>query len=59
MMTYRNIETRDFIDRFIGLAEALIALTGKHHGERGGGTGIRLKIVRRIREFCDEQSLAV
>ncbi|MDR3127562.1 MAG: anaerobic ribonucleoside triphosphate reductase [Tannerellaceae bacterium] len=42
---------------FIGLAEALVALTGKHHGESDEAQTLGLKIVTRMRdkvtEFCD------
>lgn len=43
---------------FIGLAECLIALTGKHHGEDEDAQKLGLKIVRHIRsrvnEFCEQ-----
>ncbi|MCI5834021.1 MAG: anaerobic ribonucleoside triphosphate reductase [Prevotella sp.] len=43
---------------FIGLAECLIALTGKHHGEDEKAQKLGLKIVRHIRsrvnEFCEQ-----
>lgn len=43
---------------FIGLAECLIALTGKHHGEDEEAQKLGLKIVRHIRsrvnEFCEQ-----
>lgn len=42
---------------FIGLAECLIALTGKHHGESEESQALGLKIVTymrdRVVEFCD------
>ncbi|MDR1675319.1 MAG: anaerobic ribonucleoside triphosphate reductase [Tannerella sp.] len=42
---------------FIGLAEALVALTGKHHGEDEKSQALGLRIVTRMRdrvtEFCD------
>ena len=42
---------------FIGLAECLIALTGKHHGESESSQALVLKIVTYMRdralEFCD------
>ncbi|MEM4385913.1 MAG: anaerobic ribonucleoside triphosphate reductase [Candidatus Anstonellales archaeon] len=41
---------------FIGLAETLIALTGKHHGEDKEAQELGLRIVRHIREFCDRKS---
>ena len=41
---------------FIGLAEALKALTGHHHGESDEAQELGLTIVRYIRNFCDEQS---
>ncbi len=39
---------------FIGLAECLVALTGKHHGESEASQELGLKIVGKIRELCDE-----
>lgn len=41
---------------FIGLAECLVALIGKHHGESKEAQELGLKIVRTMREMCDEQS---
>lgn len=41
---------------FIGLAETLVALTGKHHGESEEAQRLGLLIVRHIRDFCDRQS---
>lgn len=41
---------------FIGLAECLVALMGKHHGESKEAQELGLKIVRTMREMCDEQS---
>jgi ribonucleoside-triphosphate reductase len=42
---------------FIGLAEALVALTGKHHGESEESQALGLKIVTymrdRVNEFCE------
>jgi ribonucleoside-triphosphate reductase len=42
---------------FIGLAEALVALTGKHHGEDEAAQQLGLQIVTRMRdritEFCE------
>lgn len=39
---------------FIGLAETLVALTGKHHGESRESQKLGLKIVQFIRDFCDK-----
>ena len=39
---------------FIGIAETLVALTGKHHGESKECWDLAYKIVSRIREKCDE-----
>lgn len=39
---------------FIGLAEALVALIGKHHGESMEAQELGLKIVGTIRKVCDE-----
>lgn len=39
---------------FIGLAEALIALTGKHHGESAESQALGLSIVSHMRRLCDE-----
>ena len=41
---------------FIGLAETLIALTGKHHGESKESQELGLRIVGRMRERMDEES---
>ena len=41
---------------FIGLAEALKALIGKHHGESEEAQKLGLEIVQHIRNFCDEMS---
>ena len=41
---------------FIGLAECLKALTGKHHGESEEAQKLGLEIVKFIREKCDENS---
>lgn len=41
---------------FIGLAETLIALTGKHHGESEEAQELGLRIVGYINDFCDKAS---
>ncbi len=41
---------------FIGLAETLVALTGKHHGEDEDARKLGLEIVTRMRERLDEES---
>jgi anaerobic ribonucleoside-triphosphate reductase len=41
---------------FIGLAETLVALTGKHHGESEESQKLGLEIVTHMRKRCDEQS---
>ena len=41
---------------FIGLAETLVALTGKHHGEDEESRKLGLEIVTRMRERLDEES---
>lgn len=41
---------------FIGLAETLILLTGKHHGESSGSQDLGLEIVRFMRELCDNKA---
>lgn len=38
---------------FIGLAECLKALTGKHHGESTESQELGLRIISHMREFCD------
>ena len=40
---------------FIGLAETLVALTGKHHGESEESQQLGLKIVGFMRNYMDEQ----
>lgn len=39
---------------FIGLAECLVALTGKHHGESQESQELGLKIIGRMREITDK-----
>ena len=39
---------------FIGLAECLVALTGKHHGESDTSQELGLKIIGHMRKRCDE-----
>lgn len=41
---------------FIGLAETLKALTGKHHGESEASRKLGLEIVKHMRKRCDEKS---
>ncbi len=41
---------------FIGLAECLKALTGKHHGESDESQKLGIEIVKFIRKRCDEYS---
>jgi ribonucleoside-triphosphate reductase len=41
---------------FIGLAECLVSLIGKHHGESREARELGLEIVRTMREFCDAKS---
>ncbi len=41
---------------FIGLAETLVMLTGKHHGESEVSQELGLKIIGHMREFCDKES---
>lgn len=38
---------------FIGLAETLVALVGKHHGEDEGARALGIKIIEHIRQYCD------
>ena len=41
---------------FIGLAETLVALTGKHHGESEESQKLGLEIIGHMRKRCDEES---
>ena len=41
---------------FIGLAETLVAMTGKHHGEDEDARDLGLDIVTHMRERCDSYS---
>jgi ribonucleoside-triphosphate reductase len=41
---------------FVGLAECLVALTGKHHGENPGSQALGISIVSHMRRRCDEAS---
>lgn len=40
---------------FIGLAETLVALIGKHHGESEEAQKLGLEIVKHMRDFCDKK----
>ena len=42
---------------FIGLAETMKALTGKHHGEDEEVRKKAFEIIKRMREFCDRKSV--
>ncbi|MCL2203462.1 MAG: anaerobic ribonucleoside-triphosphate reductase [Defluviitaleaceae bacterium] len=41
---------------FVGLAECLVALTGKHHGENPGSQALGISIISHMRRRCDEAS---
>ena len=41
---------------FIGLAETLVALTGKHHGESEESRALGYEIITHMREFMDNKS---
>ena len=41
---------------FIGLAETLVALTGKHHGESEESRKLGLEIIGHMRKFMDDES---
>lgn len=41
---------------FIGLAETLTELIGEHHGESDRAQELGLKIAKRMRDYCDQQS---
>ena len=41
---------------FIGLAETLVALTGKHHGESEESRKVGLEIITHMRKYLDEES---
>ncbi|MCL1786851.1 MAG: anaerobic ribonucleoside-triphosphate reductase [Defluviitaleaceae bacterium] len=41
---------------FIGLAETLVALTGKHHGEDAGSQALGISIISHMRQLCDDAS---
>lgn len=43
---------------FIGLAETLVSLTGKHHGEGMEEGNLGIRIISHIREFTDKITLA-
>ena len=55
-----NDKLRDIIKHgtlsigFIGLAETLVALIGKHHGESVEAQELGLDIIGHMRDFCDE-----
>ena len=39
---------------FIGLAETLVALVGKHHGESEEARRLGIEIIEHIRDYCDK-----
>ena len=41
---------------FIGLAETLVALTGRHHGESEASQKLGLEIIGHMRKRCDDKS---
>ena len=41
---------------FVGLAEALVALTGKHHGESEESDKLGYEIVSFIKDYCDRRA---
>lgn len=41
---------------FIGLAETLISLTGKHHGESEDAQKLGLEIISYMRKYCDDMA---
>lgn len=41
---------------FIGLAETLVSLIGKHHGESDEAQELGLKIVKHMRDYCDKKA---
>lgn len=41
---------------FIGLAETLVALTGKHHGESVESRNLGLEIINFMRAYCDRKA---
>lgn len=41
---------------FIGLAETMKALTGKHHGESEESRKIAYEIIKHMRDYCDKKS---
>ena len=41
---------------FIGLAETLVALRGKHHGEDENSQNLGMEIIGFMRKFCDEKA---
>lgn len=41
---------------FIGLAETLVVLTGKHHGESEDSQKLGLQIIGFIKDYCDKMS---
>ena len=58
----RNDEQREILKHgtlttgFIGLAECLVALTGKHHGESEEAQRLGLEIIGHMRSYCDRVS---
>lgn len=54
-------EIRDIVKQgtlsigFVGLAETLVCLTGKHHGESQESDELGYKIIKYIRDYCDKR----
>lgn len=54
-------EIRDIVKQgtlsigFVGLAETLVCLTGKHHGESEESDELGYKIIKYIRDYCDKR----
>lgn len=61
-----NLKNEDEIDKvlrhgtltvgFIGLAETLVALRGKHHGESEESQKLGMEIIKYMRDKCDERA---
>jgi len=41
---------------FVGLAECLVCLTGKHHGESEESDKLGYEIIKHIRDYCDKRT---
>gem|GEM_PF-5091071 len=55
-LIHNPIVVRELAEAGVGLAETLVALTGKHHGESEESQKLGLRIVEHMRKRCDDEA---